>query len=404
MKVLQVNVVYKKGSTGKIVYDIHTELQKKGIQSVVCYGRGTTIKEKNIYKTSSELLAKVNALRSRITGLQYNGSWLATNKLVKIIKKEKPDIVHLHCINGYFVNIYSLLNFLKKNNINTVLTLHAEFMYTGGCGNALNCEKWKNKNGCSNCPLLKEATNSYFFDRTNTSWKMMKKSFAEFNNLIVVSVSPWVMNRAKQSIILSGKEHVTVLNGIDTATTFKLKEFEDLKNNLNIKDEKILLHVTASFTSDFKGGRYIIELAKRLSKNNIKIIVIGNKNKNLDLPKNIIDIGVISNQNELAMYYSLADLSVITSRQETFSMVCAESLSCGTPVVGFKAGAPEHISLSDYSEFVENGNIDSLETVVRKWISKEDVDKEEISKIGRKVYAKENMLDGYIEVYNKFIN
>ena len=40
----------------------------------------------------------------------------------------------------------------------------------------------------------------------------------------------------------------------------------------------------------------------------------------------------------LAEYYSLVDVTVITSFHETFSMVVAESLSCGTPIVGFKAG------------------------------------------------------------------
>ena len=40
MKILQVNCVYKKGSTGKIVEDIHNVLIDNGIESVVCYGRG----------------------------------------------------------------------------------------------------------------------------------------------------------------------------------------------------------------------------------------------------------------------------------------------------------------------------------------------------------------------------
>ncbi|MGL5255455.1 MAG: glycosyltransferase family protein [Proteocatella sp.] len=101
MKVLQVNCVYKNGSTGKIIYDTHNELKQRGIQSVVCYGRGQKISEANVYKTSSEIFSKFNALRSRLTGLQYNGSFFATNKLINIIKNEKPDVVHLHCINGW---------------------------------------------------------------------------------------------------------------------------------------------------------------------------------------------------------------------------------------------------------------------------------------------------------------
>ena len=109
MKVLQINCVYKKGSTGKIVEDIHNVLIENGIESVVCYGRGKIINEPGVYKTSTEFEAKLNNLKSRMGGLQYGGCIFATNKLLKIIKKEKPDIVHLHCINGFFVSIYRLV-------------------------------------------------------------------------------------------------------------------------------------------------------------------------------------------------------------------------------------------------------------------------------------------------------
>ena len=402
MKVLQINVVYKKGSTGKIVYDIHKRLQEKNVESVVCYGRGQGVDEDNVYKTSTEILAKSNALRSRITGLQYNGSFFATDKLINIIKVEEPDIVHLHCINGYFVNIYELIGFLKNNNYKTVLTLHAEFMYTGSCGHALECTKWREPTGCNNCPMLKEATHSYFFDRTHTAWEKMRKAFEGFDNLVVVSVSPWLMKRAKQSVILSNKRHFTVLNGIDTGEVFQPRNSVALRNKLGLKSEKIILHVTASFTSDFKGGKYIVELAKRLSNDNIKIIVIGNNDKTIDLPPNIIDVGRIEDQRELAAYYSMADITVIASKRETFSMVCAESLACGTPVVGFRAGAPEEISIKEYSEFVENGNIDRLEKVVKKWIIKKESIQDDIASISNDTYSKKRMIDDYIKIYSCF--
>lgn len=157
MKVLQVNCVYKNGSTGKITYDIHRELQTRGIESVVCYGRGEKTDEPGIYKTCGEFYSKINNLFSRFTGVMYGGCFFSTNKLISVIEKERPDIVHLHCINGYFVNIYRLVKWLKKKKIKTVLTLHAEFMHTANCGYALDCDRWKN--GCGNCPRLKKKRN-----------------------------------------------------------------------------------------------------------------------------------------------------------------------------------------------------------------------------------------------------
>mgnify|MGYP000891919248 CR=1 FL=1 len=402
MKILQVNNVYDRGSTGKIVYDIHKVLQKEGIESIVCYGRGQKEHEQNVYKTSSEILAKFNALRSRVTGLQYNGSWLATNKLINIIRKEKPDIVHLHCINGHFVNIYRLLKFLKVQKIKTVLTLHAEFMHTGSCGHAYECEKWKT--GCGNCPQLWVATKSYWFDRTHSAWLKMKNAFDGFDNIRIISVSKWLEDRAKESPIMKHHLFNVINNGIDTDEIFKPTSFECLKEKHGFKDEKILLHVTANFSlqeSDLKGGHYITQLAERLKEKNIKIIVVGSRDLTISLPDNIINIGRILNQKELAAYYSMADITVLTSLRETYSMVCVESLSCGTPVVGFRAGGPELIAIENYSKFVEYGDIDLLEKTIIEWIDfKSNLAHYSISNKAKEKYSRKSMGFEYLKIYN----
>ena len=175
MKILQVNNFYKEGSTGKIVYDIQQILDKKGIENLVCYGRGMQHDADNVYRICSNFYAKFNKLLCAIFGLKFGWCNLSTLKLISIINKEKPDVVHLHCINDNVVNIYRILNYLKKKKIRTVLTLHAEFFYTANCGYALDCDKWLS--GCGNCPRLKQETFSLFFDRTKDSWKKMKKAF-----------------------------------------------------------------------------------------------------------------------------------------------------------------------------------------------------------------------------------
>ena len=62
--------------------------------------------------------------------------------LLNRLRLFKPDIVHLHDLHGYFLNISSVVNFLKTN-IATVWTFHSDFMFTGKCGSALDCNKWK---------------------------------------------------------------------------------------------------------------------------------------------------------------------------------------------------------------------------------------------------------------------
>ncbi len=397
MKVMQINCVYKQGSTGKIVHDIHKSLQEYDITSIVCYGRGELIKEDNVYKTSSELLAKFNNIKSKFTGMPYNGSFFATKNLLKIIERESPDVVHLHCINGFFVNIYRLLAFLKENKIPTVLTLHAEFMHTGSCGHSYECEKWKT--GCGNCPHLRDATKAYFFDRTAKNWRLMKEAFSGFDKLVITSVSPWLQHRAEQSPIMSGFKHCTVLNGID-CDIFRPRNFVDIKRKHGIGNEKVAIHVTANFSSSVKGGNYVIELAKQL--NNIKFIVIGSRETDLNLPQNIINVGRVADGVELAEYYSAADVCIITGKKETFSMPVAESLCCGTPVVGFLAGGPESITIPEYSEFVEYGNMEELKRAVVDMINL-SINKIVVSKSAKRIYNRKQMTNNYLKLYNEVL-
>lgn len=401
MKTLQVNCVYKKGSTGKITYDIHSELLKQGIESVVCYGRGEKINEPHVYKTCGEVYSKINHLLSEFTGVMYGGCFFSTNKLIKIIKKEKPDVVHLQCINGYFVNIYRLVSWLKKHDIKTVLTLHAEFMYTANCGHALDCDKWQT--GCGHCPRLKQETKSFFIDGTHKSWMKMKKAFDGFNdNLVVTSVSPWLMERAKLSPILNDKKHEVVLNGVNT-DVFHFYDTAELRSQMGLNGVKVIFHATPSFDdniNNIKGGYYVLNLAEKMLNENVKFVVAGNHPDGLKVPSNVILLGKVSDQEQLAKYYSMADVTLLTSKKETFSMVTAESLCCGTPVVGFKAGAPEQIAIDDYSKFVTHGDISALYTVVCEMLNN-NFSKQKIAHIAQENYSKKTMVGNYVDIYNE---
>ena len=398
MKVLQVNVVYKKGSTGKIAYDLHTALIDKGVESVMCYGRGLRTSDSNVYKTCSELYAKFNNLFSRFTGIMYGGCFFSTNKLISVIKKENPDIVHLQCINGYFVNIYRLITWLKKNKIKTVLTLHAEFMHTANCGYALDCENWKT--GCGNCPRRFKETKSFFFDNTARSFSKMKAAFDGFNDdLIITSVSPWLMNRAKASPIFADKQHITILNGLNDAIFYPHGQ-DEIRQKHNLKDKKFVLFVTPVFKpnkDDIKGSNYLIKLA--LAMPDVVFGLAGAKNINYNLPSNIINLGWLSNQDLLAKYYSAADVTLLLSKKETFSMVTAESICCGTPVVGFKAGGPESIDFGGYTDFVEYGDIEALQTALRKAFNAE----RNFADKAHKKNKKDTMIDNYIKLYTDFL-
>ncbi len=401
MKVMQINCVYQKGSTGKIVFDIHTELRHLGIESLVCYGRGEKVPEKGVYKTCGEFYSKCNNALSRFTGLMYGGCILSTRHLINIIAREKPDIVHLHCINGFFVNLYRFTNWLKEHRIKTVLTLHAEFPFTANCGHALDCEKWKT--GCGSCPRCRQETGSLFFDRTHTSWEKLNAAYQGFDTLTVVSVSPWLRATAECSPMLKDKRHAVVLNGVDTAVFHPYDDAVTLRQRLGIGDAKVVLHVTASFSDTaghLKGGSYVLELARRLEKENVVFLVAGPHSLTAAPTSNVRLLGNLSDQKELARLYSLAEVTLLTSKQETFSMPLAESLCCGTPFVGFRAGGPESVALTDYCAFVDRGDVDALERSVRKKLDSSPM-RTTIAEMASRSYSKEEMCGQYIRLYRE---
>lgn len=399
-KVLLVNCVFGEGSTGKIIQDLYNGLNALGWDCYVCFARGHVQKDEHVIKLASETIFKIQALFSRLTGLSYACSPISTKRLKNIIEKIKPDVVNLHCVNANTIDVVDTLKYLKVNNIPTVVTCHAEFLYTGGCGHSLTCKQWLD--GCKKCPQFRHFNSqlpiSWFFDTTSLFWKGLKSAYANFTKLRVTTVSPWVKSRAIQSPFFDKKNISVTTNGVDT-TVFYPRKCEYLRKKLNIKhDARIYLHPTPNFLSPLKGGQYILNFAKRISKTDgtAKVIIIGFNGSTEPLPDNVIAISHTSNQDELAAYYSLADVTLLASERETFSMVTAESLCCGTPVVGFKAGGPESICTYGYASFVDYGDMDSF-TDAAMTISKTDG----ISGVYSAIFSKEQMVRNYIKVYNE---
>lgn len=403
MRVLQINCVYGKGSTGQIVRSLHRALPADGFESFVLYGRGDPPTEPDTSRVCGDVYGKLNGLRARLTGLPYGGCGLSTRRVIRAIQRIAPDVVHLHCINGHFVNIYRLVGWLKEHHIPTVLTLHAEFMYTGGCSHAFDCEKWRT--GCGHCPRPRKATKSYFFDRTEEGFSRMKAAFDGFEDLRVVSVSPWLRERAETSPILHAATHEVVLNGVDTEV-FRPSETDALGEALGVGGRRVVFHATAMFRDrpgDPKGGAYVLELAHRMKNEPILFVVAGRYELTGEVPDNVILLGEVRDPATLASYYSLADVTVLTSLRETYSMICAESLCCGTPVVGFRAGAPERISLPAYSCFVEQGDTDALESAVRAWLLRKTEGAGELARDAAAAYDKMTMIRRYEEVYRSLL-
>lgn len=392
MKILYVNVVYGYGSTGKIVKSLFEKTSLKH-ETYLIYGRGKKLYQKNIFKPTIELESKIHHFFSKFTGNIYGGMHFSTMRTISRIKKINPDIVNLHCLNGYFVNIYKLLKWLAKNNIKTVLTMHADFMMTGGCGVAANCEKYINLE-CKNCKKVKQFNGIFSLKRTNYFYKKLLKCISKFNNdsFIGTCVSNWLQLRYSKSPIYRGKIFKTVLNPIDDLF-FK-------KGNINpYQQGKNILFVTPDIFDPTKGSCFIDEIAQR--RKDLNFTVICSKNQEFKFKNNnVVYIKCGVSQEKLRDYYYFADATLLLSSSETFSMVTAESLACGTPVYGFKCGGPESFLLNRDSKFFNYNDFDGLASSLLTIKNNKEI----ISKNAYNLFNSEVVCNQYLKVFSTFFH
>ena len=392
MRLLLIDVNCKSGSTGKIAYDLYTAVRADGDEAAICYGRGPLVKGENIYRFSPQWEVYVHALMTRITGLTGCFSPIATHNLLKFIKQYKPDVVHIHELHAYFVNLKPLLTYLKENHIKTIWTFHCEFMYTGKCGVSLDCDRWKT--GCGHCPYLREYVATQWLDFTHHMWKQKKNMFENWKELTIITPSQWLADRVKQSFL--SEIPVQVIHNSVNTDVFHPRPFEHLKKRHNLTDEKVVLAVAPDIMYERKGGPMVLKIAEQMQNEKIKFILIGftpEQVETMTFPRNVIPIARTSNQVELAEYYSMADLFVICSMMENFPTTCLEAAACGTPICGFDVGGVKETYPGHDENFAPYGDAETLKSQIIQILQE--------NKGKRDVYLRDAMLKKYLEIYSE---
>lgn len=383
-KLVLLNVVCN-GSTGKIICDLAKSAEKNNYDVTCIYGRGNSKEEIKSYKFNNKFDVYLHVLLARL-GFNGHGSYFATKKIVKYLKKENPDIIHLHNIHGYWINLKVLFKYLKNEYQGKIIwTLHDCWSFTGHCSHFeyVKCDKWQK--GCFNCPLL----NSYpkeLFDATKREYELKKKLFVGLKNTTIVAPSNWLKELAKSSI-LNKYYIVTINNGIDLDV---FKPFDDKKyyEKYNIpKDKKIILGV-ANVWNEKKGLNDFIELSKIIDNSKYQIILVGiDKIAN----SNIICVNRTSDQHDLAALYNNATVLFVPTYEDTYPTVILESIACGTPVLTYDTGGCIE-AIHNYGYVVPKRNYKKIIELIKN-LDKEKyiIDKEKIDK--------ETMYNEYMKLY-----
>ena len=399
--VLQINVAINYGSTGKIAEQIGLLVMQRGWESYIAHGRYINPSESKSIQVGNRLNWLLHALLTRLTDGHGLFSTRATRRLVKQIEEIKPDIIHLHNIHGYYINYRILFEYLQNTNIPIIWTLHDCWSMTGHCTHFeyAKCDRWKS--GCYDCPEQKSYPASLLIDRSRRNYIEKRELFTSVKNMTIVPVSNWLGGIVKESFL--GKYDVKVIhNGIDISTFQPLPS--DIKERYGIVDKKIILGV-ASPWSRRKGLNDFFELHRHISSNKYQIVLIGlSEDQIKSLPNGIIGLARTESVEELAQWYSVADVFVNPTYEDTYPTTNLEAISCGTPVVTYRTGGSPESVTPQTGRVVEQGDIEGVAKAIESLCAE---DREHLRKRCREYavahFDKQECFERYIKLYEQIL-
>jgi glycosyltransferase involved in cell wall biosynthesis len=405
MKILFINSHFKKGGSGKIISYLHSRLRENKIDSYVIYGRDKSTNDYNTFKIGNKLSNYIDGFFTRVFGYVGVFNIIPTLLIIRKIRKIQPDIIHLNVLHGYFLNINILFDFLLKYDHPIIWTFHDCHAFTGKCAYPFSCSKFIS--GCYKCELLRDYPKSLIFDNTSKMWKNKQLLFTKFNDLTIISPSEWMSSMAKKSFF--NKYNIfTINNGINTEV-FKYRNKKLTRNKIGLNENaKIALSVAFGQDNPRKGVKYVLQAALDLP--NVLFIIIGwKKTNNFTKTKypNVIVKNFITNQEELALYYSSADVFLLPSLAENYATTAIEALCSGTPVVGFNVGGiPEQVH-SFLGATVKSGDQNEFTNKIRYYTENNYVDDklyQTISKYSTSNNSIDNMFKKHLDLYLKVLN
>ena len=340
MKYLFINSVAGFGSTGRIAADKCRELMAEGHECVLAFGREkANCDDIPTVQIGSSLDYKLHGIRCRLLDDHGSGSFAATVKFLQWVESYDPDVIWLHNIHGYYINIGLLFDYLRYCGRQIIWTLHDCWSFTGHCAyfDFARCDKWKT--GCHHCPQKHTYPQSLLRDNSRRNYEMKKSLFTGIPDLRLVVPSHWLEHRVKQSFLKDYPVEVVY-------NTINREVFKPTPGDFRKKhglEEKIVLLGVASVWDARKGLSDFVELAQLLD-DRYKIVLIGlNREQIQSLPAQILGLPRTNNLEELVHAYTEADIFLNPSVEETFGMTAMEARCCGTEAIVYQDTACEEI-------------------------------------------------------------
>lgn len=279
----------------------------------------------------------LDALQTRIDGKAGFHSKGITRRLLKKLDQIDPDVIHLHLLLGYYINVEMLFSWLANHRCRIIWTLHDCWAFTGHCiyFTYVKCMQWCTQcTAYTSCPQKRTYPETWFGGDRSVRWSFEQKkrlfTMLPPERMRLITPSQWLADLVGQSFL--SKYDVEVCRNTINTDIFR-PVTSDFRAKYGIGDRFMILGV-ASRWSERKGLSAFVRLAQELDNKRFAVVVIGLAEKQIKQVRRqapvLLALNRTDSQQELAEAYSAADILLNPSSEETFGMNVAEAAACGT--------------------------------------------------------------------------
>ena len=379
------------GSSGAIATSLITQLVDQGhtVDFVIPKKEGSfNYNLVSLYELCPNRLK--NRWLSLETKLLGNNGFCNTKSTLRMLSSiQKPDLIHIHSIHSYFINIEPVLEYAKRESIPVIWTMHDMWLLTGRCATAEKGRCPKLSTGCVRCPNKKIYPRSLLFDFAKKYWQKKRSLLKSLEKITIVCPSNWLASITKNE--LPNIKVIVINNGIDQ---------QAFSPRIDLATTNRVGCAAANWSID-KGASLLEPIAKSLQNRGIRLSVVGIKGSEFEsalfesLPK-------INSKADMANFYRGIDVFFNPTLTDNFPTVNLEALSCGTPVVCTNVGGARESLREGVNGFSFNVD-EALDSIVDKILLAQSLSRQNAFD-SSKPYSKEEMSRRYLELYKKALN
>lgn len=361
LRYVQINSFYN-GSTGSIMRGLHAQLSNCGVDSYCFWGRRHETIDDHMTCCATKTEVYLHGAMTRLRDRMGFYSKCDTARLLERLDKIDPDVVHLHNIHGYYVNIEMLFSWLARHRCQVRWTLHDCWAFTGHCAyfTYVKCAQWMTHCAYSEgCPQPDAYPKTICKTNCARNFEEKRRIFTSVppERMTLICPSQWLADLVGESF-LKGYPVEVCHNTIDNSV-FKPTP-SDFRERHGVGDRFMILGVASPWT-ERKGLGDFVRLAGELDREKSSIVLVGLSEKQVkSLPVGVIGLTRTDSPQELAGIYTTADVFFNPTVEDNYPTVNLEAEACETPVITYDTGGCRE-TIGDVRSCVVEGYAQAVE-------------------------------------------